>query len=475
MSTRIGRIGGRVGRVDGSTMGAVAAGLWVQGALLFTGILGARILGVEDRGHLALLWLIPLSVAALLNLGLPLAATFFIARDTRRARPIVRSLAPIGALQVVGVTAVQALALLIYLSGQSHHIVTSGLVSLPWAASVVVQLYALALFQGQSRFVAFNVARAAPMTIYATAVIVLFLTGGGSLFSLTLAVVASNVLTGVVALAVGLTSLPPTTADAEVPPRREMFVFGGKALFGSFSMVETLQVDQTFVGIALTPAALGLYVVASSFTNVVRFTVANLGMIAYPQVASAKDPAAARARIWRYFNGTVVVCLGVALILELLVGWLLPFVFGAAFKGAVPLARILIPGGVLLCGRRMLSDGVRGADFPGLGTVAEVASWAWLVPALFVFVHLWGARGAAWAATTSYAFSLAVLLVLVFRREEIRPAWFSSLVERRGLRARRRGGGPDLPLPESLGPELVPEVLELERGSTALGEAEPKD
>jgi O-antigen/teichoic acid export membrane protein len=461
MRTRLRRIGDQARRVDSSAIGAILSGLWVQVALLFTGILSARILGVEDRGHLALLWLIPLSIAALLNLGLPLAAIFYIAKDRSRTRAVVRSLAPIATAQIVGLVAVQAVALAIYLQGQSHHVVVSGLVSLPWAASVVMQLYGLALFQGQSRFLAFNVARVAPMTLYATATIVLFLAGEGTLFSLTLAAVASNVLTGIGSLAVGLTSLPTSPGGAAAPSRREMFVFGGKALFGSFSLVETMQVDQTFVGIALSPAALGLYVVASSFTSVLRFTVTNLGMVAYPRVASAKEPEIARHRIWRYFNWTVGVCIGIALVLELAVGWVVPFVFGSDFDSAVSIARILIPGGVLLCGRRMLSDGVRGAGFPGLGTIAEVASWAWLVPGLFLFVHLWGDEGAAWAATSSYAFSLAVLLLLIFRRGEIRPTWISAVLNGRGARGHETHTiGPDLPLPESLSPELVPEILD---------------
>jgi O-antigen/teichoic acid export membrane protein len=407
-----------------------------------------------------MLWLIPLSIAAILNLGLPLAATFYIAKDTSRTRPIVSSLAPIAVSQIVGLLLVQGLCLLIYLQGQSDHVVTSGIISIPWAASVVAQLYGLALFQGQSRFMAFNVLRVCPMTLYAAGCITLFLTGDGSLQSLTLMAVGSNVITALVAIGLGLSSLPPAAPDAEAPPRREMLVFGGKALFGSFSLVETLQVDQSFVGLALSPAALGLYVVASSFTSVLRFTVANLGMVAYPRVASAKDPAVGRRRIWQYFCGGVGGCIVLTVILELLVGWAIPFFFGNGFSEAVPIARILIPGGVLLCGRRILSDGVRGAGYPGLGTIAEVASWAWLIPALVLLGNSEGARGAAWAATSSYAFSLLLLLVLVFRRPSIRPAWVSTLLSRRKLSWRRRGGGPDLPLPESLGPELVPELLD---------------
>jgi O-antigen/teichoic acid export membrane protein len=461
MWTPRGRIADRAGRVDSATAGAVLAGFWVQGALLFTGVVSARILGVDERGHFALLWLIALSIAAIGNLGLPLASVFFIAADHGRTRPIVRSLAPVAGLQLVALLAIQGLVLVLYLPGQPSEVVNSGLLTLPWSASIVLQLYGLALFQGQARFLAFNVARVVPVTIYSITAIVLALAGAGTLFSLTLAIVASNVIAGVGTVTTALWSLSPNPDGAVAPKRSELFKFGLKALLGSFSLIETLQVDQTFVGIVLTPAALGLYVVATSFTNLARIIVTNVGMVAYPRVASTRDPAVARRRIWLYFNATLIGSVALGVVLEASIGWLIPFVFGHDFSPAVPLARILILGSVLLCARRILSDAVRGAGFPGLGTIAEVASWAWLVPALILLVHLSGARGAAWAAASSYAFSVLLLLFLVFRREELRPAWASRLLKRAGIPGRgRRAAGPDVPLPESLGTELVPESLE---------------
>ena len=59
----------------------------------------------------------------------------------------------------------------------------------------------------------------------------------------------------------------------------------------------------------------------------------------------------------------------------------------------------------------MLTDGAQGLGRPGLGTIAEVSSWVFLLPALAIFTPLWDARGVALALAVSAALSFAVLLV----------------------------------------------------------------
>jgi hypothetical protein len=59
--------------------------------LVASGVLVARTLGPENRGYLALLALFPAILSELGNLGLPLAVTYYIARDRTHAAAIARS------------------------------------------------------------------------------------------------------------------------------------------------------------------------------------------------------------------------------------------------------------------------------------------------------------------------------------------------------------------------------------------------
>src|SRR4051812_30853910 len=93
--------------------GAVFAGGALQGALLASGILAARLLGPDDRGHLAVLVLIPSLIAQLGGLGLPLAVTHFVARDDRTSRQVAAALWRPALIQTLVLTAIHAAVLVV--------------------------------------------------------------------------------------------------------------------------------------------------------------------------------------------------------------------------------------------------------------------------------------------------------------------------------------------------------------------------
>ena len=91
------------------------------------------------------------------------------------------------------------------------------------------------------------------------------------------------------------------------------------------SPVELLRIDQAVVGLFLSTASLGLYVVALSFTNLTRFVAQSVGMVAYPHIAAEKDRARAWQSMWRFVGVATVVCSALVMAMEVSVGWLVPF------------------------------------------------------------------------------------------------------------------------------------------------------
>ena len=113
--------------------------------------------------------------------------------------------------------------------------------------------------------------------------------------------------------------------------------------------------------------------------------------------------------------------------LVLAAGWLVPLLFGEEFRGAVLVTQILLSGMVFASARRVLADGLKGRGHPGAGTLAELAAWVWLAPALGALVPLWGVNGAAVALSSSYAVSLGALLFIAARHGEAHlPVFLSS-------------------------------------------------
>jgi O-antigen/teichoic acid export membrane protein len=394
--------------------GSVLTGLVGQSVLIVSGVLAARILGVQDRGYLALLVLFPAVLAQIGSLGLPLSATFELSRDRSHWAEVIRTLTRPLAIQCVSLVLLHAGILLAVFLGDPRSVKVSALMSLCAVPAILGQSYGTAVLQGQQRFLAFNVLRTLPAASYTVAVLAIFVVGGGDLQWVVAGWIIASVVSAAATLAVAVRPVAIRSARASSEKLRSMLRFGLKGLLGWTSPVETFRLDQAVVGLFLTPVALGLYVVGLAFANLPRFIAQSVGYIAYPRVAARRGDEAWR-ELWQFFWLASGAAALVVLVLELAVSWLVPVFFGDDFSGAVPLTRILLIGALFLSARRVLTDGAQGLGRPGLGTIAELSSWVFLLPALGIFTPLWGARGVALALAVSSALSFAVLLGLLLR------------------------------------------------------------
>jgi O-antigen/teichoic acid export membrane protein len=377
---------------------------------VISGVLVARSLGPQDRGYLALVVLVPTILTQLANFGLPLAATYYVAGDRSRAAPIARSVLRDAVAQTVVIIAVQLVILWAFFVDEPDRVLVAGLLSLGALPGILAQQYGLALLQGLQRFAAFNTLRMMPAAMYTLGVVMVFVLGLDQLVEIASVWVIVQAGVGLFTLVFALSGLPPEPTQGSVPSRAQLTKFGLKSFIGYVSPVETFRLDQAIIALFLPPTALGLYVVSLAFTNLPRFVAQSIGMVAYPKVASMSDPQAALRGVWRYFLvGALFTALVIAP-LEAMAGLLVRLFFGDEFAGAESITRILLLGTFFVALRRVLADGARGAGYPGLGTVAEVASWISFLPALALLLPL-GGRGVALALAFAWAFSLLVLVV----------------------------------------------------------------
>lgn len=399
--------------INRATLGAILTGSIAQGSLVVSGTLAARMLGPENRGYLALIAIFPPALAQLGSCGLPLAATYYIGQNAQRAAKVIRLLARPALLQAGVVIALHLVIVLVLFRERPHDIWIAAVISLAAGPGLLAQQYGLAILQGRRNFASFNVLWMLSPILYAAGTVLLFVIHGGFLLAVTLAWVASQVAAGILAVVLGIHSTQRNDRSSEPLQLRPMLAFGLRGLFGSSSPVDLFRIDQAVVGIVLSPAALGLYVVGVAFMVLPRFLAERIGAVAYPTVAAQPDPGLARRSMWKYFFVAMAVCLPVVALLEIGAGPLVRFFFGSAFTEAIPLVRTLLVGAVFLSARRILSEGVRGLGYPGKSTVAELISWLFLLPALLLLSPRFGVEGAAFAYSASYAVSLAMLLVLI--------------------------------------------------------------
>jgi len=421
-------IWGRFRRILETNRGSVLAlmtGLLAQAILVGTGVIVARILGVQDRGHLAMLVLGPSLCANLASLGIPQAATFYIASNPASTQSVVK-----GSIQTLVVTSaavgvLYALIVVVVVRGASSSLQTAGYLSVLAIPGSMAHALGLSILQGMQRHGVFNICRMGQLVPYAAGLAVLFVLGLDGIVLVTAIWASSVFIAGLVSLRTATASAAHGSEEAVVP-KKSLVSFGLRSLPGYISPVQSLKLDQLFIGILVGPAALGLYVVANAFTTLPHFISQSIGIAAYPEIASRKDAAS----ISKFVGLTLATCLVIIGSLMALAHWLVPFFFGSEFNDSIGLTRIVLIGAFFFALRRVLSDCARGLGHPGVGSIAQVYSLVLAAPIFVLLAHQWGVTGAAWAVVigaAAGAFATAVLLAQAARRHEVRNQYVAGV------------------------------------------------
>jgi len=414
----------------------VLTGVLGQAFLVVSGVLAARMLTVHDRGAVALATVVPAILVNLGTLGIPRAVTFEAARPGGSAGSALSTALPLAIAQTVGILAVGSVVAFLLSLGQPdiRPLLFLALAYIPFG---VIQIYGLSVLQGLRSFRAFNVLRFAPGASYAVFVAAMFVLSPGQAALVIAGWISTSVLTDGFLLARIRHELRTESSHhrdvGPAPSRGQLTTFGIRSLVGSLSPLGSMNADQVVIGVVLSPAVLGLYVVASSVCNLPRFVAQSLGLVAYPHVAGLAGRKQASAMVRLAIATSVITGLTVGA-LELTVGIIIPVLFGHAYADSVPVARVLLLSAFVFGISRVLSDSLQGAGRPLDGTIAEAVSWITLALALWAFGgSLDGVRFAA-AMIMAAGGSLSTLAILTFVRV-IRPSRVAETTDRAAERS----------------------------------------
>jgi O-antigen/teichoic acid export membrane protein len=399
--------------------GSVGTAIALQASLLASGIVVARALGPEGRGYVALLAALPSVLCQLGGLGFSLGVSYYVSRERISSQHALSLIAKAVAIQIGLLTVIHAGLLVLLLRDDPKWAQVAGVISLASVLGSFTGEYGLLIFQGQGKFGTFNILRLAPTLAYAIFVVILFGLGQRSVSVVVGASVATGLAFGLLTLALAARSRVPEEKESDLR-FGQVAKFGLRSFLGATSPLESFRLDQLFVGLVLSPVALGYYAVGAAVSNFPRFVAQSLGFVASPTVASelSSEVQWMRVRQFVVLTSAVSVAIGVGLVSAAPV--LVPLVFGTSFHRAVGVSQILVANGVIVGVRRVLTDAMRGLGRPAVGAVAEVVGLVALVPLIIGLGRVWGLDGAAVAVTLSSGLGLIViaLLSLRMRRED---------------------------------------------------------
>ena len=377
------------------------------------GIILARAVGPTVRGEYAAItaWFgIALMVG---GMGQPAALCFHVARNPKRAHEYV---ATSRALMLITGTAVLVSGVLLA-PLLAHGVATVSLgYRIAFCSSIVSFVGASYTFSLQARDLRkWNVVRVSQPVLSLMVI--------GVLWRLRLLTLdnALIVLAGTMLLQLGWaylccrrTSLAP--GHARLALVRPLATYGAAQIAALTPAALNAQLDKLVLSQTVPPADLGRYAIAVSLTLLPIPFVSAIGNVAFPRLASQARATAATRRMQRMaVLGSAG--LAIAMLVPLAVGasWVVPLVYGAAYRGAVPLLWILSPGAVFLACGQVTGDLLRGRNQPIFVAWAEGLAAVFTVVLLFALLPIVGVAGAAIASTVAYGVALAVMLRHLWR------------------------------------------------------------
>lgn len=395
----------------------LATSITAQALTVISGVIAARALGVEGRGTLAILWLIPVILVMLGGIGIPQATTFYVARELRNARGVVRISVGITLGLFLLLAALYSIGLLVFGRQSDAFTLGDGFLSVGLIPMFLAQNLGVAVLLGMKRYRAFNAGRIVPVLVYAAALLGLFAVGHASLSWILAVTLFSWGAAAVNTWSMVLRNLPsgPGPVTATTATAGDIAKFGLKGVIGSVSPIDDVRIDQFVVGLLLDTRALGLYVAAIAFCNLPRFVAQSIGSVSFPRIASAGNVDDAWALTGRSIRLGLIAVGATVVGLYLTLPTLIPLMFGEDFTEAVAIGRILIIAAFFLSVHRLLTELARGLGHPGYGSITELINLAAFAVAVAVFATPASTDGIATAVLVGGVASSSVLAILLHR------------------------------------------------------------
>ena len=370
------------------------------------GIILARAAGPTVRGQYAAVtsWFGVLMIVG--DAGQTAAVCYYVARDPQRARGYVATSRTM--MLVTGTAAV--VGGLVTASALAHG--DPGLTAsyrLIFAGSAFGFVGASYTFGLQARSIErWNLVRLSQPALYLAGIILLWQLHRLNLRTVVGALIATTVIQlGYAYLWCRRSDLAPGHFQPELV--RPLAQYGVTQFAAIAPATVNALLDQLVLSQIVPAIDLGRYAIAVSITLVPVPLVSAIGNVAFPRLAARRVATSRRLQrtaIWASAGVATAILLPVAAAAY----WMIPLVFGPAYRGAVPLLWLLVPGAVFLACGQVAGDLLRGLGKPGLVATAQGLAAVFTVALLVALVPLAGVAAAAIASTTAYGVALAVMI-----------------------------------------------------------------
>lgn len=377
-------------------LSAVLSTLWanllILGINMLTGILTARLLAPAGRGELAAMTLWPQLIAYTLALGLPAALVYEVKRRPEQAHAFLGAALTIAAGMGFLATGIGLILIPLWLGHYAPDVIRFAQWMMLTAPIQLLGLILLAACQTRENFTLFNRIRYFSPALTLIALVILALFHWLDPFMATLAYLLAGIPLFVWNLLWAWRSYRPRLAGFGTRAR-QLASYAFRSSGSDLTIVLGNQIDRVVVVGLLSPAAMGLYVVANGLSRLLNSLTTPVTHVLMPKTAG-RPKEEVLAITGRALRATLSLSLLIALPLGMLASWLLQLLYGEAFAAAAQAFRLLLAEAVISGMALVLTQAFLAVGSPGLVSLLQLVGLACSVPLLLALVPRYGIEGA---------------------------------------------------------------------------------
>ena len=373
-----------------------------------TGIVTARALRPAGRGELAAMILWPVFLASALTLGVPSSLTFQIKRHPHKRSQLVGAALLIAFLSSVFAMLLGTYFMHAWIAQYSLKTVLFAQIFLLSAPLTSLMLVGRAALESQGNFSASNKLLIVSPLLTLLWLLALLATHSMTPYSAAMAYIPVGIVP-IVWMAYHLWNIFRPSLQSFSSSAKLLFSYGIRSYGIDLCGTMALYVDQALVVRVLVPGMMGIYVVALSLSRMLNVFHTSVIMVLFPKAVS-KSPAEVRAMTSRAVRMSTMLTAAAGLCIIVLGPQVLSLLFGADYRSATPVLRILVVEVILSGATLVLSQAFMALGRPGIVTALQVVGLALTIPLMFVLAPRYGIVGAGIALLISTSARLLFVL-----------------------------------------------------------------
>lgn len=184
---------------------------------------------------------------------------------------------------------------------------------------------------------------------------------------------------------------------------KKSYDYGFKGWIGNIAINANTRIDQLILGSVASAEALGSYSIAVLLSELIWIVPAALGQVIYNRVASNKDKTLNLELVKKTHRIMISFLLLCTLLMALLGPYVIPFVYGSDFSGAILPFLVLLPGTLIMVSTKLLSKLFTASGHISITNKVQIISSIVSIILYFTLIPRMGILGAAIGASIGYA------------------------------------------------------------------------